>query len=143
MNFLERFFKLRDNGTTIRREIYTGTVTFLAVSYILAVNPEILSSTGMNRGGLFYVTAISAFFGTLSRCGGISETPACFICSPHSCQLFSPWEVELTRQSENQVISTVIQSFQGPWCCKWKCQHGAITLPHALFYDYRLSSIYS
>ena len=66
MNFLERFFKLRDNGTTIRREIYTGTVTFLAVSYILAVNPDILSSTGMPRGGLFYVTAIASFAGTLA-----------------------------------------------------------------------------
>ena len=66
MNWLERFFKLRENGTTIRKEFYTGTITFLAVSYILAVNPEILSSTGMPRGGLFYVTAIAAFVGTLT-----------------------------------------------------------------------------
>ena len=66
MDFLERFFKLRDNDTTVRKEIYTGMVTFLAVSYILAVNPEILSSTGMPRGGLFYVTAIAAFAGTLA-----------------------------------------------------------------------------
>ncbi|MBR2427401.1 MAG: NCS2 family permease [Lentisphaeria bacterium] len=66
MNWLERFFKLRENGTTIRKEFYTGTITFLAVSYILAVNPEILSSTGMPRRGLFYVTAIAAFVGTLT-----------------------------------------------------------------------------
>ena len=65
MSLLERLFKLRENETTARREIYTGTIMFLAVSYILAVNPAILSSTGMNRGGLFYVTAIAAFCGTL------------------------------------------------------------------------------
>ena len=65
MNFPERFFKLKENGTTVSREIYTGLITFLAVSYILAVNPEILSSTGMDRGAVFYATAIAAFFGTL------------------------------------------------------------------------------
>lgn len=65
MNFLEKLFSLKEHGTTIRREIYTGTIMFLTVSYILAVNPDILSSTGMHRGGLFYVTAFSAFVGTL------------------------------------------------------------------------------
>ena len=65
MNLLEKFFNLKASGTTFRRELYTGTIMFLTVSYILAVNPEILSSTGMHRGGLFYVTALSAFVGTL------------------------------------------------------------------------------
>ena len=66
MNLLERLFKLRENNTTVRREIYTGTITFIAVSYILAVNPEILSSTGMARGGIFYATALAAFAGCLT-----------------------------------------------------------------------------
>lgn len=66
MNFLERIFKIKENGTTVKQEIYTGVVTFLAVSYILAVNPDILSSTGMDRGGLFIVTAVAAFIGTMS-----------------------------------------------------------------------------
>ena len=65
MSFLENFFKLKECNTTVRREIYTGTIIFLTVSYILAVNPEILSSTGMHRGGLFYVTVLAAFFGSL------------------------------------------------------------------------------
>ena len=64
MKLLERFFDLKGNDTTVRREIYTGTIMFLTVSYILAVNPEILSSTGMHRGGLFYVTAFAAAIGT-------------------------------------------------------------------------------
>lgn len=66
MNLFERFFKLQENNTTIRKEVYTGTIMFLAVSYILAVNPEILSTTGMNRGGIFYVTAVAAFIGTFT-----------------------------------------------------------------------------
>ena len=64
MNLLEKIFKIKACNTTVRRELYTGTITFLTVSYILAVNPEILSCTGMHRGGLFYVTAISACIGT-------------------------------------------------------------------------------
>ena len=64
MKWLENYFKLKENNTTFRREFYTGTIMFLTVSYILAVNPEILSGTGMHRGGLFYVTAIAACVGT-------------------------------------------------------------------------------
>ena len=65
MNLLEKLFKLKENNTTIRREIYTGTIIFMTVSYILAVNPDILASTGMSRGGLFFVTALAAFAGSL------------------------------------------------------------------------------
>lgn len=66
MILLEKLFKLKENNTTIRRELYTGTIMFLTVSYILAVNPEILSGTGMHRGGLFYATALAAFVGTFT-----------------------------------------------------------------------------
>ena len=66
MEFLNRFFKLQENKTTAGREIYTGVIMFLAVAYILAVNPAILSSTGMDRGGLFYVTALAAALGTMT-----------------------------------------------------------------------------
>lgn len=65
MNFLEKLFKLKENNTTIRREFYTGTIMFLTVSYILAVNPDILFSTGMPRGGSFVATALAAFAGSL------------------------------------------------------------------------------
>ena len=74
MNLLDKLFKLKENNTTVRREIYTGTIMFLTVSYILAVNPEILSSTGMPRGGLFYVTALAAFVGTFIM-GLLANTP--------------------------------------------------------------------
>ncbi|MBO7327857.1 MAG: NCS2 family permease [Lentisphaeria bacterium] len=66
MNLLEKIFKLKENNTTFRREVYTGTIIFLTISYILAVNPSILSSTGMPKGGLFYATALAAFVGTFA-----------------------------------------------------------------------------
>ncbi|MBE6365365.1 MAG: NCS2 family permease [Lentisphaerae bacterium] len=65
ISWLEKTFKIKENNTTVKREIYTGLVTFLAVSYILAVNPAILSSAGMDRGGVLCATAIAAFIGTL------------------------------------------------------------------------------
>ncbi|MBE6381340.1 MAG: NCS2 family permease [Lentisphaerae bacterium] len=65
MGFLDRFFKISEVGSTVRREIYGGVVTFLAVSYILAVNPAILSTTGMDRGGVLCATALAGFFGTM------------------------------------------------------------------------------
>ena len=45
---LERVFKLSDNKTTVRTEIMAGITTFMTMAYILAVNPSILGSTGMD-----------------------------------------------------------------------------------------------
>lgn len=62
---LERFFKLKENNTSIRTEIVAGVTTFMTMAYILAVNPSILSATGMDANALFTATALSALFGTL------------------------------------------------------------------------------
>jgi len=62
---MEKLFKLKEHGTNVRTEILAGITTFLAMAYILAVNPLILSSTGMNQGALFTATAIAAVIGTL------------------------------------------------------------------------------
>lgn len=62
---LEKIFKLTENKTTVRTEIIAGITTFLTMAYILAVNPNILSATGMSSGALFTATAISAIFATL------------------------------------------------------------------------------
>ncbi len=61
----EKYFKLKENGTNIRTEIIAGITTFLTMAYILAVNPSILSATGMDASALFTTTAISAIFATL------------------------------------------------------------------------------
>lgn len=62
---MEKFFHLKERGTTVSREIVAGITTFLAMAYILAVNPGILSQAGMEWGPLFTATAISAAIATL------------------------------------------------------------------------------
>lgn len=62
---MEKFFKLQANGTTVSREVVAGLTTFFAMSYILFVNPAILSQTGMPKGGVFLATVIAAIIGTL------------------------------------------------------------------------------
>lgn len=62
---MEKFFKIKENGSTISREIIGGITTFLAMAYILAVNPGILSESGMAFNSVFTATAVSAAFATL------------------------------------------------------------------------------
>ena len=63
---MEKFFKIKEKGSTVSREVVGGITTFLAMSYILAVNPAMLGSiAGMNFGGVFTATAVSAAVATL------------------------------------------------------------------------------
>ena len=62
---IEKLFKLKENDTNVRREIIAGIITFLTMSYILAVNPQILGETGMDKQALFTTTALAAIAGTL------------------------------------------------------------------------------
>lgn len=62
---LEKFFKLKEHGTTVRKEIMAGIITFLTMSYILMVNPSILGLTGMDKAALFTATALASMLGTL------------------------------------------------------------------------------
>lgn len=57
---MENFFKLEENGTNVKTEILAGITTFLAMAYILAVNPSILHDAGMPKSGVFFATAISS-----------------------------------------------------------------------------------
>ncbi|MDP3070794.1 MAG: NCS2 family permease [Opitutaceae bacterium] len=61
---LNRFFQLPQHGTTVGRELQAGLTTFAAMAYILAVNPAILANTGMDKGALVTVTALSAAVAT-------------------------------------------------------------------------------
>jgi AGZA family xanthine/uracil permease-like MFS transporter len=61
---VSRFFKLEHRGTTPFREFQAGLTTFAAMAYILAVNPEILAHTGMDKAALVTVTAITAAVAT-------------------------------------------------------------------------------
>lgn len=61
---LEKLFHLKENKTDVRTEVIAGVTTFMTMAYILAVNPNILEASGMDRGAVFTATALSAFIAT-------------------------------------------------------------------------------
>lgn len=62
---MEKYFKLKENNTNVKREIVAGITTFMTMAYILIVNPSILSAAGMDTGAVFTATALSAVIATL------------------------------------------------------------------------------
>ncbi|MCT6881713.1 MAG: NCS2 family permease, partial [Snodgrassella alvi] len=62
ISFLDRFFKIKESGSSVRTEVLAGLTTFLAMSYILVVNPSILKDAGMDFGAVFVATCISSAF---------------------------------------------------------------------------------
>jgi adenine/guanine/hypoxanthine permease len=63
--FLNNYFRVTENGSNIRRELLAGLTTFLAMSYIVIVNPRILSEAGMPADGVLFATCVSSVFATL------------------------------------------------------------------------------
>ena len=63
---LEKWFKLKENNTNIKTEVVAGVTTFMTMAYILAVNPSILSESGMDVNAVLMATALAAFIGTLA-----------------------------------------------------------------------------
>lgn len=62
---MEKLFHLSENHTDIKTEVIAGTTTFMTMAYILAVNPNILSDAGMDRGAVFTATALASLVATL------------------------------------------------------------------------------
>lgn len=62
---LEKFFKLKENNTNVKTEVMAGITTFMTMAYILAVNPSILSETGMDANAVLIATALASFVGTM------------------------------------------------------------------------------
>ncbi len=63
--FLERTFRLSENGTTIRREVMGGATTFMTMSYIIFVQPAVLGTTGMDKGAVMVATCLASALATL------------------------------------------------------------------------------
>ena len=61
---LDKIFHLKENHTDVKTEVMAGITTFMTMAYILAVNPNILSASGMDRGAVFTATALSSFIAT-------------------------------------------------------------------------------
>ena len=65
MNFLEKQFQLKENGTNVRTEFIAGVTTFFTMAYIIFVNPSMLAETGMPEGGVYVATILAAVIATL------------------------------------------------------------------------------
>ncbi|WP_312070447.1 NCS2 family permease [Anaerotignum propionicum] len=64
MGFFEKCFKLKQNNTTMKTEIFAGLTTFMTMAYILVVNPSILSASGMDANALLTATCLASALGT-------------------------------------------------------------------------------
>ena len=62
---MDKFFKLKEYGTNVKTEVIAGFTTFMTMAYILAVNPDVLSATGMDKGAVFTATVVSSIIATL------------------------------------------------------------------------------
>nr|VFJ97172.1 MAG: putative MFS transporter, AGZA family, xanthine/uracil permease [Candidatus Kentron sp. LFY] len=71
---MNQFFRLQENNTDVKTEVIAGITTFMTMAYILAVNPGILSATGMDKNALFTATALSGAVATLAM-GFLARLP--------------------------------------------------------------------
>ena len=62
---MEKFFKLKENGTNVKTEVIAGITTFMTMAYILAVNPNMLSASGMDPTAVLIATCLTSFVGTM------------------------------------------------------------------------------
>ncbi|GAE89731.1 xanthine/uracil/thiamine/ascorbate permease family protein [Acetivibrio straminisolvens JCM 21531] len=62
---MEKFFKLKENGTNVRTEFIAGLTTFVTMAYVIFVNPNTLEAAGMDKGAVFVATILAAIIGTL------------------------------------------------------------------------------
>lgn len=62
---MEKFFKLKANGTNVKTEVIAGITTFMTMAYILAVNPNMLAASGMDPTAVLIATCLASFVGTM------------------------------------------------------------------------------
>ena len=72
---IEKLFHLKKNNTNARTEVIAGLTTFMTMAYILAVNPSILGSTGMDPTAVLLATALASFIGTACMAFMESQKP--------------------------------------------------------------------
>lgn len=122
---MEKFFKLKEHGTTVKTELVAGLTTFLSMVYILAVNPNILSASGMEPGAIFTATAVSAAFATLIMAFfanypvalasgmGLNAYFAYSVCIPLAeAGVQDPWKVGLTAVLVEGIIFIILSFFK-------------------------------
>ena len=119
-SFLDKFFKISENGSSVRTEVLAGLTTFLTMSYIIVVNPSILSEAGMEYGAVFVATCIAAAIGCMMM-GLIANYPIALAPGMGLNAYFTfavvkgmgvPWETALGAVFISGVIFVIITSLK-------------------------------
>lgn len=120
ISFLDRFFKIKENGSSVRTEVLAGLTTFLAMSYILVVNPSILKDAGMDFGAVFVATCISSAFACMMM-GLIANYPIALAPGMGLNAYFTyavvkgmgiPWQVALGAVFVSGIIFIILSLFK-------------------------------
>lgn len=122
---MEKIFKLKEHGTTVKTEIIAGITTFLSMVYILAVNPSMLAAAGMDPAAVFTATAVSAAIATmvmafyanypvmLASGMGLNAYFAYSVCgSLAEAGITEPWKVALTAVLVEGIIFMILSIFK-------------------------------
>lgn len=123
METLERLFQLKERGTDVKTEVVAGLTTFLAMAYILAVNPSILGNV-MDANGVFVATALASALATflmafianypiaLSAGLGLNAYFAFTVCLGELKDVPDPWTIALTAVFVEGIIFILMSFFK-------------------------------
>lgn len=121
---MEKFFKLKEHNTTVKTEVMAGITTFLTMAYILAVNPNLLSASGMDSGAVFTATALASALATfimafwanypiaLSAGMGLNAYFAFTVCLTDLKGIDDPWKIALAAVLVEGIIFIVLSFFK-------------------------------
>lgn len=121
---MEKLFKLKEHNTTVKTEVMAGITTFLTMAYILAVNPNLLSASGMDSGAVFTATALASALATfimafwanypiaLSAGMGLNAYFAFTVCLGDLKGIEDPWKVALAAVLVEGIIFIVLSFFK-------------------------------
>ena len=121
---MEKLFKLKEHNTTVKTEVMAGITTFLTMAYILAVNPNMLSASGMDSGAVFTATALASALATfimafwanypiaLSAGMGLNAYFAYTVCLGQLQGIDDPWKIALAAVLVEGIIFIILLFFK-------------------------------
>lgn len=121
---MEKLFKLKEHNTTVKAEVMAGITTFLTMAYILAVNPNMLSASGMDNGAVFTATALASALATfimafwanypiaLSAGMGLNAYFAYTVCLGQLQGIDDPWKIALAAVLIEGIIFIILSFFK-------------------------------
>ena len=121
---MEKLFKLKEHNTTVKTEVMAGITTFLTMAYILAVNPDMLSASGMDSGAVFTATALASALATfimafwanypiaLSAGMGLNAYFAYTVCLGQLNGIEDPWKIALAAVLVEGIIFIILSFFK-------------------------------